>query len=155
MEPIWMTDATAHSAAPRVIAVEDNPADVHLLREGIAVADIDLDLTVYNNGWEAAESLAAIAPDAVDEHPDLILMDLNLPGRTGFELLELIRTDNGFQDVPVVIVSSSENPADIDRAYEQGANAYATKPADPDEYIRMIDATIEFWIKTAFRFNSQ
>jgi|APHM01.1.fsa_nt_gi FOG: CheY-like receiver len=150
-----MTDTTADSADPRVIAVEDNPADVRLLQEGIDATGIDLTLTVYNSGRQAAETLTGIAPDAVDEHPDLVLMDLNLPGRTGLELLELIRTDTAFQDVPVVIVSSSENPTDINRAYEQAANAYATKPADPDEHIRMIDATIEFWIGTVFSSNNQ
>lgn len=150
-----MTDATADSAVPRVIAVEDNPADVRLLREGVDAAEIDLELSVFNNGRTAADHLAAIAPDAADEHPDLILLDLNTPGRSGFELLELIRTDTAFQEVPVVIVSSSENSADIDRAYEQSVNAYITKPADPDEYIRMIDATIEFWIATADPFTSQ
>ncbi|ESS09028.1 MAG: HoxA-like transcriptional regulator [uncultured archaeon A07HN63] len=150
-----MSDATADSPVPRVIAVEDNPADVRLLREGIAAAETTLELTVFNNGQNAADHLAAIAPDAADEHPDLILLDLNTPGRSGFELLELIRTDTAFQAVPVVIVSSSKNPQDIDRAYEQSANAYATKPADPDEHIRMIDATIEFWIATVSPFNSQ
>ena len=150
-----MSDTTADAADPRVIAVEDNPADVRLLREGIAAAEIDINLTVYNSGRKAADHLAAIAPDTADEHPDLILLDLNTPGRSGFELLELIRTDTAFQEVPVVIVSGSENPADIDRAYEEAANAYATKPTDPDEYIRMIDATIEFWIATADPFTSQ
>lgn len=150
-----MTDTTDDAAVPRVIAVEDNPADVRLLREGVDAAEIELELTVYNSGRDAADSMAAIAPDTPDEHPDLILLDLNVPGRSGFELLELIRTDTAFQQVPVVIVSSSENPADIDRAYELAANAFATKPADPDEYIRMIDATIEFWIATADPFTSQ
>jgi len=61
----------------------------------------------------------------------------------------LIREETAFPDVPVVVVSSSENREDINRVYEQSANAYVMKPADPDDYIRMIDATVDFWIATA------
>ncbi|ESS10090.1 MAG: HoxA-like transcriptional regulator [uncultured archaeon A07HN63] len=83
---------------------------------------------------------------APGEHPDLILLDLNLPGNAGLEILEIVRNESAFQRVSVVVISSSENPADINRSYELSANAYITKPADPDEYISMIGAAVGFWI---------
>jgi Response regulator containing a CheY-like receiver domain and an HTH DNA-binding domain len=146
-----MSDSPSGADVPRVIAVEDNPADVRLLREGVDTADIDLTLTVYNSGRAAADKLTTISADNPAEHPDLILLDLNIPGRSGFELLELIRTESAFQDTPVVIISSSENPEDINRIYEQGANAYIMKPVDPDDYIEMVDATVDFWIARTSR----
>jgi len=132
-----------------VLVIEDNPADVRLVREGIDATSIEIELTVINSGRRAGERLTAIDGDRPEDHPDLILLDLNLPGKSGFDVLETVRTETAFPDVPVVVVSSSENPDDINRVYEQSANAYATKPADPDDYIRMIDAIVDFWVATA------
>ena len=146
-----MSEQTAHTAVPRVIAVEDNPADVRLMEEGVAAAGVELALTVYNSGRTAADQFRAIDAETPADHPDLILLDLNLPGTSGLELLTLVRTETPFPDVPVVIISSSESREDINRAYEHAANAYVTKPTDPDNYIDMIDATIDFWITTAAR----
>ncbi len=134
---------------PRVVAVEDNPADVRLIKEGVAAAGVELTLTVYNSGRTAADQFRAIDAETPADHADLILLDLNLPGASGLELLTLVRTETPFPGVPVVIISSSESRDDINRAYEHAANAYVTKPTDPDNYIDMIDATIEFWITTA------
>jgi CheY-like chemotaxis protein len=136
---------------PRVVAVEDNPADVRLIKEGVAAAGVELALTVYNSGRTAADRFRAIDAETPADHPDLILLDLNLPGASGLELLTLVRTETPFPGVPVVIISSSESRDDINRAYEHAANAYVTKPTDPDNYIDMIEATIEFWITTAAR----
>ena len=144
-----MSEQSTHTAVSRVVAVEDNPADVRLMEEGVAAAGVELALTVYNSGRTAADRFRAIDAETPADHPDLILLDLNLPGASGLELLTLVRTETPFPGVPVVIISSSESRDDINRAYEHAANAYVTKPTDPDNYIDMIGATIEFWITTA------
>lgn len=132
---------------PRVCAIEDNPADIRLVEEGIDSADIALDLAVRNNGRQAIEWLTGLDGET-STHPELVLLDLNLPGKSGFEVLDIIRTETPFQDVPVVIVSSSQDRNDVGRAYELAANAYVTKPKDPDEYIRMVESAVNFWIAT-------
>lgn len=144
-----MNKSAASSSVPLIFVIEDNPADVRLVREGVDSIDTELRLEVINSGQQAADHLTTIEADSPEDHPDLILLDLNLPGKSGFDLLKMVRTETAFRDVPVVIVSSSENADDIDRAYELAANAYVTKPADPDDYIGMIDATVDFWIATA------
>lgn len=144
-----MREPTANQSAPLLFAIDDNPADIRLVEEGVAAADIEVDLRVLNSGRRAADQLKTIDADSPEEHPDLILVDLNLPGTSGFELLETVRNESVFQHVPVVIISSSENPDDISRSYELSANAYVTKPSDPDEYITMINRTIDFWITAA------
>jgi len=144
-----MNSAVSNKSTPRVFVVEDNPADVRLVREGIDATEMKVSVTVINSGRQAAEHLRTIEADSPEDHPDLILLDLNLPGKSGFDLLETVRTETVFPDVPVVVVSSSENREDINRVYEQSANAYVMKPADPDDYIGMIDATVDFWIATA------
>lgn len=133
---------------PCVLAVEDNPGDVRLLKEGVATTDVPVDLTVCNNGSTAVEWLTGEECVGRDE-PQLILLDLNVPGKSGYEVLQTVRNDTRFNDVPVVVVSSSQNPDDVQRVYEESANAYLTKPADPDEYIRMIAAAIRFWLPAA------
>lgn len=143
---ITMSDGATETRVPRVIAVEDNPADARLIEEGIDAAGTELELQIIPNGQEAIKRLTALDPAEEKSHPDLILLDLNLPGKSGFDVLVAVRNDTAFQDVPIIIASSSENPEDIRRAYELSANAYVTKPPDPDEYIRMIDAAVDFWI---------
>lgn len=147
-----MTDRQAASKTPLVFVIEDNPADVRLVEEGAEAAGADLDLRIIKNGQEAIEQLVGIEPGARDQYPDLILLDLNLPGKSGFDVLEMIRSETTFQDVPVVVVSSSENSDDVRSVYASDANAYVMKPADPDEYIQMVTTAIDFWIATVTRF---
>ena len=74
------------------------------------------------------------------------MLDLNLPGKSGHEILSVIRNETAYPDVPVVVISSSENSADVNRVYDASANAYVTKPVDTDEYIDMVDAVLDFWL---------
>jgi CheY-like chemotaxis protein len=142
-----VSNETAKTSVPRIISVEDNPADVRLVEEGIKASGVELELEVIHSGGRAIEQFQTIDSDAVTAQPDLVLLDLNLPDRSGFDVLETIRTETDFQDVPVVVISSSNSNDDIRRVYELSANAYVTKPVDPDEYIQMLQATVNFWIR--------
>lgn len=142
-----MSDTTVQTPAAVLVAIEDNPADVHLVKEGVDAATEGVDLAVINSGQRAIAQLTAT--DGEPREPDLILLDLNLPGKSGFEVLEAVRADSDRRSLPVVVVSSSRNGDDIRRAYELGANAYVVKPDDPDEYIRLIETIVNFWLPTA------
>lgn len=145
-----MSDRSAASP-PRVVAVEDNPGDVRLVEDGVAAVATELNLQITKTGQAAIEQLTSFNAGDPREHPDLILLDLNLPGKSGFDVLRAVRTETDFRDVPVVVVSSSQNRDDITRVYELSGNAYVTKPSDPDDYIEMIAAIIDFWIESASR----
>jgi len=138
------SDPTSGVARPQVYTIEDNPADVRLVEEGIDAAGTEIDLQVINNGRRAIDQLTGVETD--ERHPDLVLLDLNLPDKSGFEVLTAIRAETAFREVPVVVVSSSDNSADIKQAYDAAANAYVMKPADPDKYIQMVDSVVDFWI---------
>ncbi len=144
-----MPDRSTETPVPRVFAIEDNPADARLIKEGIDDAGLEVDFQMIQSGQQAVERLTEIDRAEPRDHPDLILLDLNLPGKSGFEVLSIVRNETAFQEVPVVVVSSSENPEDVKRVYDLSANAYVTKPADPDEYIQMINATVGFWVANA------
>lgn len=130
---------------PLVVSVEDNPADVRLIEEGVAAVDRDIDFRVYNNGRNAIEQLTGDG-GVPAESVQLVLLDLNIPGKSGLEILRYLRKDPELDAVPVLTVSSSENPDDIRRIYEASANAYLAKPTDPDEFIQMITAAVRFWM---------
>jgi chemotaxis family two-component system response regulator Rcp1 len=130
---------------PLVVSVEDNPADVRLIEEGVAAVDQDIDFRVYNNGRNAIEQLTGDG-GVPAESVQLVLLDLNIPGKSGLEILRYLRKDPELDAVPVLTVSSSENPDDIRRIYEASANAYLAKPTDPDEFIQMITAAVRFWM---------
>lgn len=149
-----MSNQSAEMSVPKVISIEDNPADVRLVEEGIEATGIDLHLEVIHSGGQAIEQLRAIDSESPAAYPDLILLDLNLPDKSGFDVLQTIRTETEFQEVPVVVISSSKDSADIRRVYDLSANAYVMKPVDPDEYIQMIKATINFWILRSTRLHN-
>jgi Response regulators consisting of a CheY-like receiver domain and a winged-helix DNA-binding domain len=138
---------------PLVVSVEDNPADVHLIEEGVDNVDGDVELRVFNNGQRAVEELTGDG-DVPVESIQLVLLDLNIPGKSGLEILRLLREDQRYDAVPIVLVSSSENPEDVRRSYDASANAYLTKPTDPDEFIQAIAAAMRFWIPTLTTTNT-
>lgn len=143
-----MSEQTTQSMPVRIVAVEDNPGDVRLTEEGVETVEKNVELRVLNNGTETIEWLTDGDDAEPAEEIGLLLIDLNLPGSSGFEILEAIRDEPSLSDVPTVVVSSSENRDDVRRAYELSANSYITKPVDPDEYIQTIGAATRFWIDT-------
>ncbi|WP_394743224.1 response regulator, partial [Natronococcus roseus] len=103
-------------------------------------------LQSVTNGDDAVEFLRESADN---ELPDLILLDLNLPGRDGCEILEVIRDDPRLKPLPVLMLTSSEAEEDVARCYDARANAYLTKPTDPAEFISLLDAFEGFWVEQA------
>lgn len=116
-----------------VLLVEDDLNDIFLVKRAFKLAQIKNPLQVVTDGQEAISYLRGDSKYADRETcplPKLVVMDIKMPRKTGFEVLEWIKGDHSLRRIPVVIVSSSDNPADINRAYELGANAYMVKPVD-------------------------
>ena len=135
----------------RVLLLEGNDGDIALIRQGCAASPWPVDLQVIQDGAEALDFLFRRAPHTHALTPDLILLDLQLPQKTGFEILEALEQDVDLKFLPVVVLTSSNNRADINRCYEHGANAYVVKPADPAQFVAFVQAIIEFWNGCQFR----
>jgi chemotaxis family two-component system response regulator Rcp1 len=120
-----------------ILLVEDNPGDVHLVREGLRVSAIPADLVIASDGEQALRFLSEF-----NVKPGFIILDLNLPKFSGLELLERYRAD---ERPPVVVLSGSENPRDKTRALELGASEYILKPFDYQEFIQLVRGTVERW----------
>src|SRR3954469_16003959 len=134
--------------AIRVLLVEDNPADADLVRESLDERDFRVDLTVAGSGTEALRLLKRDGGQGATP-PDLILLDLNLPGLDGRQVLARIRADEQFRRCPVVVLTSSEAEHDVTQSYELGANCYVVKPLEFTEYMSVMNVVETFWLTVA------
>jgi CheY-like chemotaxis protein len=132
-----------------ILMVEDNPADVRLTREAFKEGKIHDKLNVVKDGVEAMAFLHREAPYGNASRPDLIFLDLNLPRKDGREVLAELKADPKLQSIPVVILTTSGADADILTAYRLHANCYVVKPADLDEFSRVLRGIENYWLTVA------
>lgn len=132
----------------KILLIEDSPSDVRLVREALKENSMSVDMTVARDGVEAMNYLHQAERGAVNR-PDLVLLDLNLPRKTGGEVLAEVKSSPELRQIPVVVLTSSRAEEDVQQAYNLNANCYITKPADLAEYIRVVRAIKQFWFMTA------
>lgn len=131
-----------NNRAIEVLLVEDNPGDVNLTRIALAEREIRVNLSVVADGVEAMNFLQHHAV-----HPDLILLDWNLPRKDGGEVLIEIRADERLQRIPVIVLTTSQAQEDILRAYDLHANCYITKPVEFGRFVEVVQSIEDFWFK--------
>jgi CheY-like chemotaxis protein len=129
-----------------ILLVEDNPGDARLTREALLAGKIHTRLIVVTDGEAALSLLRRQGPYAAVARPDLILLDLNLPGKSGREVLAEIKTDEELRSIPVVILTSSAAEQDIAESYHLQANCYVCKPVDLDQFMKVVQSIEEFWL---------
>ncbi|HYZ85183.1 MAG TPA: response regulator [Bryobacteraceae bacterium] len=132
----------SHSA--NILLVEDNPADARLVRDGLKEAKSSANLTVATHGEAALEFLQKQVGSS--GLPQLIVLDLNLPGRNGTEILTDIKRNEALRHIPVIIFTSSSSDQDVDRAYACGANIYLRKPSNLDDFFALIQSMCDLWL---------
>jgi CheY-like chemotaxis protein len=130
-----------------ILLVEDNEGDIGLIEEVLEETRIKNILHVATNGEEAIQFLYGEGKFSGFTHPDIILLDLNLPKKDGREVLREIKEDSNLKKIPVVILTTSGAEKDILRAYELHANAYVTKPLDFDQFINVVESIVSFWLE--------
>lgn len=135
--------------AIHVLLVEDNPGDADLTRESLESSKLEIDLTVAVNGSQAVDMLHKRGPFAGRVNPDLILLDLNLPGLDGRAVLSDIKRDDELRHIPVCMLTSSAAEVDVLECYKLGANCYVVKPIDFKTSQGILRAVESFWFETA------
>lgn len=130
--------------APRLLIVDDNPTDASLLKVALRNQGRTEFIHVVDDGAKALDFLKRDNPQ-----PDLIIMDLNMPRRSGHEVLAVIKQDAELRSIPVIMFTSSENEADVRKAYEAHVNCFVTKPSDYATWARVVAAIENFWLETA------
>ena len=129
----------------QILLVEDNPGDVRLTQEVLKEAVVPNRIHAVRTGVEALAFLKREGQHANAPRPDLILLDLNLPKKSGHEVLDEIKADEKLKRIPVIVLTTSSADQDVTRAYDAHANCYITKPIDLDQFLKAMKAIEEFW----------
>lgn len=133
---------TAH-----LLLVEDNPGDILLTIEALKERKFINKVSITKNGVEALDFLFKRGDYKDAETPDLILLDINLPLKNGHEVLDEIKSNESTKNIPVIILSTSSDKRDIDKAYKKNVTCFVTKPLDINEFIAAVSKLEEFWIQ--------
>ncbi len=128
-----------------VLLVEDSSGDARLLIELLRDSEIKAEVTTARDGKEALAYLQDMRNE--QKHPDIIILDLKLPGMSGHEILEKIKSDPSLRFIPVIILSSSSDEADIIKSYDLQASCYITKPNDLSRYEEAVKIIERFWFE--------
>jgi len=137
---------TTRAEPIEILLVEDSPSDVDLTREALEDTKVHNNLSVVGDGVEALAFLRREGRFADAPHPDLILLDLNLPKKDGREVLAEIKADPDLRRIPVVVLTTSEAEQDIIETYNLHANCYVKKPVDLDAFIQVVRSIDNFWL---------
>jgi len=138
----------------KILLVEDDLAHAKMIRRALEKVVAPGDIMHVTDGGEALDYILGnnrFAGRSHREVPQLILLDLRLPRVDGFDVLARIKSDAELRRIPIVVLSTTDRPQDINRCYASGANAFVTKPVDFGEFSRKVVDLCEFWQSTAER----
>ena len=126
-----------------ILLIEDNPGDIELVKEGFRLARVTNDIKVIMDGQKAWDFFDQVKREDL---PDIVLLDINLPKVDGIEILQKIRSTEISQNIPVIMLTSSEADEDITRSYTEKVNSYVTKPVDFAKFLTVIQSMENFWL---------
>ena len=135
-----------------ILMIDDNPTDVLLIKEAFAFCEGNEEIYVAEDGIQAIELLKQQGQYLQARRPDLILLDLNMPKKNGFEVLSELKADPDFRSIPVIIYTSSVAKEDIRMAYQHYANGYIRKSVDFDNCIKIARLIKEFWFSVSILY---
>lgn len=131
-----------------ILLIEDSAADAMLIRRGFRVANVACNIEWIEDGEKAIAFLKQRGKYKQALRPDLIILDLNLPGLDGREVLQKIKNDLAFRRIPIVVMSTSDSERDISSSYDLHANCYIVKPFDVNDFLQIASSIEEFWLRT-------
>lgn len=133
-----------------VLLVDDDPGDQELTRRSLSHSSLKVDLRIVGDGEQAIEYLfrrGEFEDAQTSPRPDLVLLDLNMPKKNGREVLAEIQQDKELSRIPVVVLTTSQQEADILRSYDLGCNSYIQKPVDLDQFVDSVRKLGSYWLQ--------
>ncbi|MDO6437419.1 response regulator [Cyclobacterium sp. 1_MG-2023] len=132
-----------------ILLVEDNEGDIFLTLEALKESEIENKVSIARDGQEALDFIFKTNGFEQQTTPDLIILDVNLPKKSGHEVLLELKQHDNYKKIPVVILSTSSSKKDIDLSYQNYANCYITKPAEVADFLKTIASIQNYWFETA------
>ncbi|MEX3896245.1 response regulator [Paraburkholderia sp. BR10954] len=129
-----------------ILMVEDSPTDVMMTREALEYYKVLNPLHIAEDGVEAIEFLKREGKHANAPRPGLIILDLNLPRKSGQEVLQELKSDPALMNIPVVVLTTSKAEEDVAKSYGLHANCYITKPVDFEKFVHVVRSINDFWL---------
>ena len=130
-----------------ILLVEDNEGDIIMTLDAFEESWFKTEISIAKNGQEALDFLYKKGEFKEAKKPDLILLDINIPIYNGHEVLEKIKGDSELKKIPIIMLTTSSNPKDIDKAYKLHCNSYVKKPINMDEFFKAIIKIEQFWLQ--------
>ncbi|HSF53418.1 MAG TPA: response regulator [Algoriphagus sp.] len=128
----------------KVLMIEDNPGDVLLTTEALQESKFVVDIEVVTNGKDGVDFLFQKGKFENSSRPDLVLLDINLPLKTGHQVLQEIKANARTRDIPVIMLTTSSTQDDILTSYQEQASCYIVKPSEADQYLEFIQVFDRF-----------
>ncbi len=129
-----------------ILLVEDNEGDILLIKEAFEERKIINKISVVKDGEKAIRFLNQDEEFTDAPVPDLVILDVNLPRKSGHEVLTHVKEDDALKHLPVIMLTTSSSEQDIMQSYKNHANCYITKPVDVDEFLKAVVEIEQFWI---------
>lgn len=123
-----------------ILLIEDNFLEIMKMKRTLSLLELNHTLTEAKDGEIALEIL-----QGKNRFPDLILLDLNMPKISGIEFLEILKNSEDLRHIPTVILTTSDNKTDLEECYKIGVSGYVLKPLKYEEYVKKIEAVLEYW----------
>lgn len=133
----------------QVLLIEDSPGDSWLIADILKSGPVPKNVLTMADGHGAMRYLRGLGDYAGVPLPDLVLLDLNLPGKTGLDVLREIKSDQSLRTLTVIVLTTSDANADVNAAYDLNANCYVVKPMDLAEFTKAIRGIEDFWLRVA------
>lgn len=145
---------TTMNRSVEILLVEDSSADAELVQIAFRNAKVLNKIHTVDTGEKAMQFLRRESPYSDVSRPDLVLLDLNLPGKDGREVLHEAKNDPALCEIPIIVLTTSDAPPDIKQAYQDHANAYMTKPVDFQQFHELLRTLEDYWF-TVVRLPSE
>jgi two-component system, chemotaxis family, response regulator Rcp1 len=133
----------------QVLLVDDNPADLDLIADVLNRTKSQTNIHRVTDGVQAMAFLRQPGAGVRNLRPDVVLLDLNLPGKSGLEILREVKADYILQTIPIIMFSTSKTQKDICSSYKLGANCYMTKPGNLQDFVSVVTSFANLWLSCA------
>lgn len=136
----------------KILLIQDNKPDIELIKKLFNRLQITVNISVIQSGDQA---LDLITKRQLQPVPHIILLDINLPGTNGLQLLKLLKTSQSYKFIPVIVLTTSDRRSQITQAYNNYANTYLTKPIDISQFQQLLDLLHLYWYNSAKLVNKE